>query len=61
MKFKHNGNASSVTYKGKEYEVSDDGVVDLPAEAAEHVASHGFKPVAEAKAAKEKPEGKGAK
>lgn len=54
MKFKHNGDASSITYQGKEYEVEDDGTVDLPEEAAAEVASHGFKPWAAAKPAKDK-------
>lgn len=44
MRFKHTGDASSVTYLGKEYDVDSDGLVDLPAEAAEHVAPHGFQP-----------------
>lgn len=44
MKFKHNKDASSVTYLGKEYDVDSDGIVDLPAEAAEHIAPHGFAP-----------------
>lgn len=54
MKFKHDGDASSVTYLGKEYDVSDDGTVDLPADAAETLAAHGFKPVAEKAPAKDK-------
>lgn len=54
MKFKHDGDASSVSYRGKEHEVDEDGMVDLPADAAEDMASHGFKPVAERAAAKAK-------
>lgn len=54
MKFKHDKDASSVTYKGKEYEVNEDGIVDLPADAAETVAAHGFTPVAEKAPAKAK-------
>lgn len=54
MKFKHNKDASSVTYKGKEYEVEDDGTVDLPADAAEAIAPHGFTPYVEAKKPKDK-------
>lgn len=44
MKFKHSGDASSVTYLGKEHDVDSDGLVDLPAHAAEHIAPHGFLP-----------------
>lgn len=44
MKFKHDKDASSVTYLGKEHEVDEDGLVELPADAAEDLASHGFKP-----------------
>ncbi|MFI5266774.1 MAG: hypothetical protein ACHQ7M_05280 [Chloroflexota bacterium] len=66
MKFKASKTQSSVTYLGKEHEVDEDGLVDLPADAAEHIAPHGFTPhvpvtsaelkakAAEAKAAKDK-------
>lgn len=44
MKFKGPENVSSIGWGGKEHEVDDDGIVDLPAEAAPHVKAHGFVP-----------------